>query len=366
MKRVVLSIIFVSVISFAFAQKGEVNDAKKKWEFYYALGRSNPIPKKMTQLKIVLAHTDKAIANEESKILPTAWAYRALAASEIAITDTIDVDNINNNLKIAKEALDQIKPLDPKNSQKENVKTIKANIAAAVRNAAIISYQKKDFKMAYEKFAELTKINPKDTAMYMNAGVSAYASEDFANAVKYYKKAISLNIPQSKELYKDAISITLMKLKDTTSAMELIKAANLKYPEEISFITSEADIYLKRGQIAESEIILKKLAEKDPKNSNYQGLLGNVYLQQAIDLQQKIKKFGPKEKIDPKVKKANDDYSAERDKLVEKSMPYFLKAVELDGKNASALENLKTIYFFKNDTKNWEIIKKRIDGLPKK
>lgn len=354
------------ISSAAFAQKGEVNDAKKKWEFYYALGRTGLISKRIDQLKIIIAHTDKAIANEDSKIMPAAWGYRALAASEIAISDTSNLENINANLKIAKDALKEIKPIDPKNTQKDNVKLVKANIEVAVRNAGIIAYQKKDYKSAFEKFAESTTINPKDTSMYMNAGVAAYASGDYPNSIKYYKKAINLNIPQAKDLYRDAINMYLINVKDTTSALEMAKEAQVKYPDDINFITTEADIYLKRGDVQQSEKILFKLAEKDPKNSVYQGLLGNIYLQQAIDLQSKIKKFDPKTKVDIKAKKENDDIAAQRDKLVDKSMPFFLKAVELDGKNASALENLKVIYFFKNDTKNWELIKARIEALPKK
>jgi hypothetical protein len=51
--------------------------------------------------------------------------------------------------------------------------------------------------------------------------------------------------------------------------------------------------------------------------------------------------------------------------LLDKSLPFYKKALEVDAKNQGALETLKTIYAFRNDTKNYEDIKKRLDALPK-
>jgi cytochrome c-type biogenesis protein CcmH/NrfG len=43
-------------------------------------------------------------------------------------------------------------------------------------------------------------------------------------------------------------------------------------------------------------------------------------------------------------------------------LPFYKKAYELDPKMNSALENLKTIYAFKNDTPNYEATKKLLDA----
>ena len=51
--------------------------------------------------------------------------------------------------------------------------------------------------------------------------------------------------------------------------------------------------------------------------------------------------------------------------LLDKSLPFYKKALDIDAKNEGALETLKTIYAFRNDTKNYEEIKKRLDALPK-
>ncbi|HJY11941.1 MAG TPA: hypothetical protein VJ304_04090, partial [Flavobacterium sp.] len=51
--------------------------------------------------------------------------------------------------------------------------------------------------------------------------------------------------------------------------------------------------------------------------------------------------------------------------LLDKSLPFYKKALEVDANNQGALETLKTIYAFRNDTKNYDEIKKRLDALPK-
>jgi tetratricopeptide (TPR) repeat protein len=359
MKKIVLSMFLAGVASIAFAQKSEVNTIKKAWDIYDAIGKNGPINARMKSLKDILDRTDKAVANEESKIMPNLWAYRALASSNVAINDTANVDVINTNIKIAREALEQVKTLDVKGTEKGKVKDAKANINTAVRNAAIIAYNTKNYDEAYIKFVELTKINPNDTAMYFNAGIVARELKNYPNATKMYKKVISFNHPQSESLYGEMINWTLASVKDTAQALDMVKEASLKYPENTAFIQIETDIYLKKGEIAKSEEMLNKLATKDPKNSIYQALLGKIYLDQAIDVQNGMKN------IDIKKKAEYDAAVKKRDGLVNKSLPFFTKAAELDPKNVAALENLKLIYNFKSDTKNYEIVKKKLDALPK-
>jgi len=361
MKRVVLSIILAGVVSFAFAQKSEIAEAKKSWGLFQ-FSNSNPsttLAKKLEALKGGLAHTDKAIADEKSKVLPDAWSYRALMASSIAVLDTVSFENADANIKIAQDALVEAKKLDVKGTEKENIATSETNIANAVRNGGVIAYNKKDYKAAYAKFVQSTVLNPQDTAMYLNAGIAARNLNDYPNTITQFKKVISLNSPQSKELYAELIDITLAKQKDTTAGLEILKEAIAKYPENADFIKSETQIYINRGDAAKSEQMLNALAVKEPTNPNYQVLLGNIYFTQALKMQ------GDRNKIDAKKVKEFNEVTAKMNALLDKSLPYYKKAIEIDPKNQGALETLKTIYAFRNDTKNYEDVKKRLDALPK-
>jgi len=359
MKRVFLGIFLASVTTVTFAQKSEVNDAKKAWGIFQAMGQTLPLDKKLTSLKEGLAHTDKAIADEKSKIMPEAWVYRGLLASSIAVSDTVDFANADANVKIAQEAVVEAKKLDTKGSEKENISVVETNVANAVRNAGVLAYNKKDFKTAYTKFVQATEINPQDTSMYLNAGIAARSIEDYPNTVKQFKKVIELNSPMSKDLYPEIIDITLRQQKDTTAALALITEAKAKFPENTDLVKTETQIYIDKGDVAKSEEMLNALVAKEPTNPNYQVLLGNIYFSQALKLQ------NDRNKIDPKKVKEFNEVTGKMNGLLDKSLPYYKKALEVDAKNVGALETLKTIYAFRNDTKNYEDIKKRLDALPK-
>ncbi|GGI26162.1 tetratricopeptide repeat protein [Pedobacter mendelii] len=361
MKRVVLSIILAGVVTFAFAQKGEVTEAKKAWGIFQITGQSASIPlaKKLETISAGLAHTDKAIADEKSKIMPEAWSYRALFASSAALIDTTNAQNSDANLKIATDAVAQAKTLDTKGAEKENITLAETNISNAVRNAGVMAYNKKDYKTAYSKFVQATVINPSDTAMYLNAGISARNLDDYPNTITQFKKVISLNSPQSKELYSELINIVLSKQKDTVAGLALIKEASTKFPDEPNFIKTETQIYIDKGDAAKSEQMLTSLAAKEPNNAAYQVLLGNIYFSQALKLQ------ADRNKIDAKKVKEFNEVTTKMNALLDKSVPFYKKALDVDAKNAGALETLKTIYAFRNDTKNYDEIKKRLDALPK-
>ena len=361
MKRVFLSIFLAGAVSAAFAQKSEVSAAKNSWGLFQltSSSASTALAKKLETLKTGLAHTDKAIADEKSKVMPEAWSYRALFASSTAILDTVDNANADANIKIAQEAIVEAKKLDTKGSEKDNISSAEVNISNAVRNGGVMAYNKKDFKTAYEKFMAATVINPNDTAMYLNAGIAARSIENYPGMITQFKKVISLNSPQSKDLYSEIITTILSKQKDTTAALAIIKEASAKFPENTDWIKTETQIYIDRGDAAKSEQMLVALAAKEPNNANYQVLLGNIYFTQALKLQT------DRNKIDAKKVKEFNEVTAKMNALLDKSLPFYKKALEVDAKNSGALETLKTIYGFRNDTKNYEDIKKRLEALPK-
>lgn len=360
MKKLFLGIFLVSAVSTAFAQKSEVKEAEKTWNLFQlsAGNASTPLDKKLEALKTGLAHTDKAIADEKSKVMPEAWAYRALFASSAALMDTVNVANADANLKIAQEALEQAKKLDTKGAVKENISVAQVNVTNAVRNAGIVAYNKSDFKKAYEKFVEATVITPNDTSMYLNAGIAAKNLQDYPNMIAQFKKVISFNYPKSKDLYSEIINTQLSLQKDTTAALETIKEAGAKFPDNPDYLKTETQIYIDRGDVSKTEEKLNALIAKEPNNATYQVLLGNISFSQALKLQEQ------RNKIDPKKVKEYTAMTTKMTALLDKSVPFYKKALDLDAKNRPALETLKTIYAFKNDTKSYDDIKKRLDALP--
>jgi len=357
MKKVLFSILLIGAGTVAHAQKSEVSAAKKEWGMLQLLSANQPMEKTMETLNAGLKRTDAAIAHEKSKDLPEAWSYRALFASSIAVTDTVNVENSIAKEKIAEEAIAKLKQLDTKGDEKENLATAELNLSNALKVRAFTAYNKQDFASALKYFNAVTEKNPNDTAMYLNAGIMARNLKNYPETVRNFKKVISLNSPNAKDLYLEVINLNLAELKDTAAATEVLKEASAKYPDEMSFIQTEAQLYITQGDIAKSEVMLDKLIAKEPTNSVYQYLKGDVYYLQAVELQAK------KNKLDPKNVKEGNAINTQMAGLLDKALPFYLKAAELDPKSASALEALKRIYAFKNDTAKYDAVSAKLKAL---
>jgi tetratricopeptide (TPR) repeat protein len=360
MKKILLSMILVGVAAFANAQKSEIAEAKKAWDIFQLSIGSKSFDKTMTALNNGMKHTDLAIANEKSKVLPDAWSYRALFASAIAITDSVDVDNSIAKQKLAEEAVEKGTALDTKGTEKDNFATAKINIRNAINGRAVRAYKKNDYATAYKLFNELLVINPEDTAMYINVGVTAKLLEKYPEAIKSFRKVISYNVPESKSFYSESIGIALDKMKDTTLVLALTKEALAKFPDDPTFIGIETDIYITKGDIVKSQELLNKLISKDPNKAVYHYLYGDTYYKQAFALQ------AVRDKIDSKKVKEYDAVGAKMMALIDQSIPYYKKALEIDPKFASALDTMTRIYAFKGDTKTYDEYKKRLDAITNK
>lgn len=356
MKKILLSLMFVGVASFANAQKSEINEAKKAWNLL-GITAGKTLTDHLKSLNDGLAHTDKAIANEKSKDLPDAWSYRALFASRIALVDSVDQKNSKKFQVIAEEAITKAKALDTKGAEKDNIEQASTNVENALRNRAIYAYKAKNFPAALEAFNDITAKHPNDTSMYVNAGVTAKEIPNYPEVIRNFKKAIDLNYKDAKILYSEIINITFDKQKDSVAGLALVKEASAKFPEDSYFIGLETDLYIKSGDIAKSQEMLGKLIAKDPKNATYQYLMGDTYYKQALAVQNK------RNSIDAKKVKEFNAMGVTMMKFIDQSVPYYNAALALDPKNSNALENLKIIYLFKDDKVKYEEVKKKLEAL---
>ncbi|WP_410221553.1 hypothetical protein [Pedobacter sp.] len=358
MKKILLSALLLGAVVGAHAQKAEVTEARKLWEIFNNIGiKTMPLNKNLENLEKGLKHTDNAIANEKTKSLAETWSLRASLSSAISVMDTLDFNNSIAKQKIAEEAIAKTKELDKKGDEKQALENAQINVENAINTRAIKLYNKKDYKGALVEFNELIARKPGDTGLYINAGVTAKQMGDFPQAIKHFRKVISFNVPESKDFYREVINMSLDNLKDTTGGLELAREAQAKFPSESDFIGIETDIYITRGDIAKSQELLGKLIEKDPKRAIYQYLMGDTYYKQALNIQEQ------RVKIDAKKVKEYNALTAKMVALVDQSIPYYKKALELDPKSEPTLQTLKQIYAFKNDTKNYEEVDKLLKAL---
>ncbi|PST83793.1 hypothetical protein C7T94_10535 [Pedobacter yulinensis] len=360
MNKTLLTILLAGSASIAFAQKSEITQAKNAWNLFQISAGNNSVAldKKLNDLKAGLQHAEAATVHEKTKTAPDAWSHKALFASAIAVVDTVNLQNSESFQKVAEEALAKTKELDTKNAEKEAIATAEVNIQNAVKVRAYTAYNKKDYKNAQKYFEQITAINPKDTAMFKNAAVMASLVQDYPAAIANYKKYAAFNTADAKETYSEMVNLSMNHLKDTAAAVAIAKEAAAKFPTDDYFVQVETQYYINKGDIAKSEEMIDKLLAKNPNNSMYQYLKGDVYYKQALAAQ------AAKNKID--IKKTKEIAAADKKLvgLIDQALPYYKKAAELDPKNRAALESLQQIYGFKNDNANYEAIKKQIAALP--
>lgn len=423
MKKLFFSLLFVGVASYANAQKTEVAEAKKIWGVFELTmtvdpaatkkssapstgapaapaaaptapppsykrptsggGSNRPessgdrsaapsgapkpagtfVEKQIARLSEGLSHIDKAIVHEKTKDLPETWVYKALFHSTIGAVDTLNFDNSRKNQKMAEEAIAKAKSLDSKEEFKNLITQAEGNIDVALSARGITAYNRKDYAAALEDFSALAEKKKTDASWFLNAGVTANLMNNYPVAINNFKKVISLNGPESKDLYAQVVGITLEKLKDTTAALSLLDEAIAKFPDDNTLIGTQTDIYITRGDIEKSQASLTKLIAKDPKKAVYQYLMGETYYKQALAMQELRNKIDPKSK-DPKKIKEFDAISAKMVTLIDQGLPFYKKSHDLDPKFVPTLETLKQIYGFKNDTENFTDIKKKLDAIP--
>ncbi|MES2418911.1 MAG: tetratricopeptide repeat protein [Bacteroidota bacterium] len=359
MKKIFLNLLFIiGVAAYANAQKSEVAEAKKKWSIFEVTVNSQPsLAKKLAALNSGLLNTDNAIANEKTKSLAETWSYRSLFAAAIAVADTLDEANSLAKQKIAEEAIEKTKSLDTKDAEKEHLLNAETNVRNAILLRGMRAYKKKDYESALAVFNQLIKLNPQDTSMYLNAGVTAKLLNRFPESIQHFKKVISLNSPDSKDIYSEIINISLNTLKDTTATLDLLKEALIKFPDDAGFVGTQTDIYIASGDIVKSQESLTKLIAKDSSKAVYHYLMGDTYYKQALNMQEE------RNKIDVKKVKEYNALTAKMMALIDQSLPFYKKSLALDPKFVPTLETLKQIYGFKNDTENFADVKKRLDEI---
>lgn len=376
MKKIFFSILFIGFASYANAQKAELAEAKKIWGVFELTMTVDPakkegaaapaagaktggtfVEKQITKLNEGLSHIDKAIVHEKTKDLPETWVYKALFHATIAAVDTLNLDNSIKNQKAAEEAIAKTKSLDTKNEQKDFLAQAESNIQVALSARGIMAYNKKDYATALDYFSQIAAKNPTDPAWFLNAGVSANLLGKYPEAIQNFKKVISLNSPDSKDLYTQIINITTDKLKDTTTALALLDEAIAKFPDDAGLIGAQTDLYISTGDIVKSQASLTKLIAKDPSKSVYHYLMGETYYKQALQMQE------VRNKVDAKKVKEFEAITAKMVALIDQALPFYKKSMELDPKFVPTLETLKQIYGFKNDTENFNDVKKKLDAL---
>ena len=405
----------------AFAQKGELNNAKDKYEKFTVEQQSKfTLAQANTDIQDAKTSIDKASVNDKTASLPLTYALKGAIYSSLAVRDTVPATSLPN-FKIADDALAKAKSLD--SAKQENKAMIHAaylNLAQYKFDEGRAEYSGKKYDLAYQSFGYYNNIVQDTTSTWVTGLAAANQGDKDPKYYKYaidnYSKLVKTNYSKNPGIYMDMSSIYLS-MKDTADAFRITDEGVTKFPGNNELREREIQIGLQTGK---QDQLVSKIQDAITANPNKKELYyydGLTYSQisDAFATKAKATKNNPTEKarlrqlradndakaadalkkavaIDPSYYDATltlgyvllnpglDEYNAanqlptNQQKEFEAGMakakadleiakPYLLKAVDLNPKSVDALTNLKAYYLVEQDMVNANKIQKQIEAL---
>ncbi|UBM61410.1 tetratricopeptide repeat protein [Candidatus Sulfidibacterium hydrothermale] len=273
MKKLVLSIsMSLLFIAVGFAQKSNRTSA-----FMY---------KQKGQLVEAKEAIDKAVQNEKTKNDPKTWLYYGEIYYAIATSPLPQFQKLDSTAAIkAFHALQKAKKLDEQNKKhkiaKEADEYIKKLSNVFYAKGAEV-FKKEDYHKAIEYFEYAYKVSQElgkfDTTAAYNIGITGVLGKEPKVAAEYLKKCVDVNFHDPKIFI--YYNRALQQLGDTAGAEAAIKEGRKRFPQNLSLLLEQAQLYLERGDANKLIASLKKAIEKkpdNPSNANFNFLIGKSY-----------------------------------------------------------------------------------------
>jgi tetratricopeptide (TPR) repeat protein len=403
--KVILSLAAFSLLSQANAQKDEIKAAEKalkKAEFNESLAQLN--------------QANSLLASADEQLKAQFYSVKGNLHFEMANKNMAEVENLKSAAMAYQELL-ALEKKSGKNKYSSDAAVNIKNISGKLTNSAIKDQDTKNFKSGSEKLFLAYQLDNTNQDLLFYAAEFAVSAKDYDNALKYYAELKKLNYSGIKDVY-TAVNIETSKVEDfgdktmrdlsvkakshkdpkdtktpsrrggiyTNTALILVeqgkkdeakmavKEARVANPEDVSLITTEANLYLDDNNLVEYEKLINEVLAKDPNNAELQFNLGVVA--QKSKNNSKAETFYKKAiEIDPNYINANlnlailfldgekaivDKMNAlgtsaadnkkyeilkeDRNKLFRNALPYLEKVVNLDPNNKDASSTLIGVY----------------------
>ncbi|MCD6065598.1 MAG: hypothetical protein K0S33_424 [Bacteroidetes bacterium] len=344
MKNTLIGALLISAPLLTIAQSAKVQTAWRNISDY----ESSKDPSSLAKAKEAI---DLAIVNEDTKGKAKTWVYKAkveyysfvqnLKNEETKLTATVpDKDERKalayGNVSIAEyeeagKALQKAAELDKDKAYETDMGMLGMLMMNDVNNLAFGRYKSKKYDEAadfyFTSFTMTKMMGKKDTSSLFNAILSSQKSGNQENVKKYAETMIREKMadPYAYNVLYDA----KMALKDSVGAMETLQAGRKAFPGSTDLMNKETEFYLRQGKQDQALANLNLSIEKDPKNSLFYLVRGNVYDNLA----------------NPKDEKGKDkDKPKEFEEYMTKAAADYKMASELDSKSFDTWYNMGALY----------------------
>jgi len=290
MKRIIVTLLVSLIVTTGvYAQKSKRTSAynyNKEFdnsiEMYKLKHDAKSLKKAEESLKLAKESIDPTISHEKTMNDPKTWLYRGMIYYNAAHLP-LDLDTLGKvdreAGKIALESLKKAKELDVKGRYKKDIDIYLRNLYNLYFSQGATNFNDQDYGLAKENLKSAFEIQQLrgsfDTTAAFYVGLVSFMDKDADNTIDYMKKCDEVD-------YADPRIYTYwnraLKMKgDTVAALDVVMKGRKKYPEELSILLEQAQIYLEKGENEKLKESLLKAIEKDPSNANLLFLLGKTY-----------------------------------------------------------------------------------------
>jgi tetratricopeptide (TPR) repeat protein len=270
MKKLILSI-FMSLLFIAtgFAQKSNRTSA-----YMY---------KEKGQLENAKKAIDLAVQNAKTKNDPKTWLYYGEIYYDIAVSPLPQFRKLDS-LAASKSfmGLKKAKSLDVKKKITKEANEYIKKLSAVFYAKGGEVFKVKDYDKAIGYFKDAFQVSKElgafDTTAAFNIGITGVLGKEPKVAANYLKKCVDVNFNDPKIFI--YYNRALQQLGDTAGAEAAIKLGRSRFPNNLSLLLEQAQMYLERGQAHQLINSLKEAIAKkpdNPANANFNFLIGKSY-----------------------------------------------------------------------------------------
>ncbi len=361
MKKLALLLGLSMILSMGFAQKFERTSA-------YNYNKDGKLDK--AKLSI-----DKACEHPKTMNDPKTWLYKGMIYYGIASSPLPQYQELDKNAAVTSyNALLKAQELDVNHKSSKDINAFLGNLVNIFYAEGGEKFKNQDYGGAISDFEYAFKISEAagafDTIAAFNIGMAGVISDNPDKAAEYLQKCVEVDFadPRVYTFYNRAEK----QLGDTVRAIEVLKMGRVRFPNELSLLLEEAQLYLDMGETEKLQQSLTEAIVQDPTNANLYFLLGKTYDDQK-DIETAEKYYVKATEVNPEFfeayynigaiyvnkaaefqSKANDlpldaqkeyeELNAQADKNLELAVPWLEKSLELNPDDTYTLAALKEAY----------------------
>jgi tetratricopeptide (TPR) repeat protein len=232
------------------------------------------------QLDKAMVEINEAILNEKTSADPKTWMYRGEIYYNISTSPLPAYQALDTNAALVSyQSFMKAKEYDAKGVYTEEINPYLGNLTNEFYRIGGTSFQAGNYNKAIANFETAFNIaegiGKFDTIAAFNIGMCGVLSEQPKVAAKYLQKCVDVNFkdPRIYMFYNRAAK----QMGDTTLAFSIVQQGRERFPDDVSILLEEAQLYLETGQ---NEKLLNSLliaVKSDPTNANLFFLIGKCY-----------------------------------------------------------------------------------------